>query len=144
MSAIEFLKEDHATLARMIDEIVASPDVRTRAKLLERLAGALEMHGQLEEELFYPCLAGLSGLVPEARREHAQMSTLAASIDRRHPASPDFLLKIGDLRGAMQRIFVEAERLGSDELAAIGGRLEQRRQELMALSAADPRRASVA
>jgi hemerythrin superfamily protein len=139
MKATEFLKQDHVAIRRLIDEAIASPGARRREELIGSLATVLEIHGQIEEELFYPALAALSGLIPEARREHAQMRALAAPIDRRQPTSPDFMLKVGELRDAVQRhvaeeesgIFAEAEQFGSNELETIGQNLEHRKHALM-------------
>src|ERR687888_501433 len=109
MKATEFLRQEHAAIHRLIDEVIACPDVRQRRQLMGTLTTALEIHAQIEEELFYPTLVALSGLIPEARREHAQLRTLTTSIERREPTSSDFILKVGDLRDAVQRHLAEEE-----------------------------------
>jgi hypothetical protein len=139
MTATELLRRDHAVIDRLIDDVIACSDVRQRPDLLQTLTAELETHVQIGEELFYPTLAGLSGVIPETRREHAQLRTLAASIGRREPAAPDFLLKVGELRDAVRRhvaeeetaIFPEADRLDGDVLETMGQRLEERKRELM-------------
>lgn len=139
MNATDFLRQDHEVMGRLIDETIASPDGPERQETVKRLVTALDVHLRIEEELFYPMLAALSGVIPEAHREHAQMRALAAGIDHRQATSPDFLLKLGDLRDAVRRhvaeeegaLFPEAERLGREQLQTVGQQLEGRRHELM-------------
>jgi len=143
MKATDVLREGHATLDRLIETIITHPDGPECLELLEHFVVALEIHRQIEEELFYPELAALSGLIPEARQDHAQLSSLATGIDRRDPGSPDFRLRLGDLRDALRRhvteeersIFAAAERLPAENLEAIGRRLANRKRELIALLA---------
>src|SRR5437588_124301 len=80
----------------------APADDQRRSELVATIAIALEIHAQIEEELFYPCFAALSGLIPEARRQHAQMRSLVANIECLDPTSPDFILEVGQLRDTLQ------------------------------------------
>ena len=149
MKATEFLKQDHAAVSELIAELVRAADGSRRQELMDALTIALEVHAQLEEELFYPSLAALSGLIPEARREHARMRNLIQDMDRRSAPSPDFLLKIGELGDMVRRhvaeeeqaIFAEAEQLGADELEMMGRHLEDRKQVLMTAAATGELRA---
>ena len=139
MKATELLRQDHAAIAQLLDDAIDANDEPGRQRLLRMLAIRLEIHGEIEEEIFYPPLAGLSGIIPEARREHAQMRALLGDISCHEPGSPDVMLELGQLRDAVLRhvaeeegtIFAAAERLGADELARLGERLRQRRGTLM-------------
>jgi len=140
MKATELLRQDHAAIAQLLEDAVDAGDDSSRRQLLRTLAIRLEIHGEIEEEFFYPPLAGLSGVIPEARRVHAQMWTLMGDIGRHEPGSSDVMLELGQLRDTIRRhvaeeessIFAAAERLGGDELGRLGERLEQRRGALLA------------
>ena len=140
MNATEMLRRDHAAIAQLLDDAIDATDESGRQRLLRTLAIRLEIHDEIEEEFFYPPLAGLSGIIPEARREHAQMWALLGDIGRHQPGSPDVMLKLDQLRDTVRRhvaeeegsIFAAAERLGGDELGRLGERLEQRHGALMA------------
>jgi len=139
MKATELLRQDHAAIAQLLDAAIEASDTVSRRRLLRTLAIRLEIHGEIEEELFYPPLAGLSGVIPEARREHAQIGARLGDINQHEPGSPDVMLELGQLRDAVRRhvaeaegtIFAAAERLGADELVRLGERLRQRHGALM-------------
>ena len=86
MKATEVLRQDHAAISALIDELIRAADDQQRRALMAEVATALEIHAQIEEELFYPPLAALSGLIPEVRREHAQIRTLIRNIDQQDQA----------------------------------------------------------
>ena len=98
MKATDVLRRDHAGVSALIEELIGTADDQRRRELVATIAIALEIHAQIEEELFYPCFAALSGLIPEARRQHAQMRSLVANIECLDPTSPDFILEVGQLR----------------------------------------------
>jgi hypothetical protein len=146
MKATDLLHQDHAAIAQLIDDAIDASDEPCRQQVLRTLAARIEIHGEIEEEFFYPPLAGLSGVIPEARREHAQMQALLGDISRHEPGSPDVMLEIGRLRDVVQRhvaeeegaIFAAAERLGVDELGSLGERLGQRHGALLAAAGLAP------
>jgi hypothetical protein len=85
MKATEFLRQEHAAIHRLIDEVIACPDVRQRRQLMGTLTTALEIHAQIEEELFYPTLAALSGGVSTPSCGHSLPVSNAVSSP--HPTS---------------------------------------------------------
>ena len=149
VKATDVLRRDHAGVSALIEELIGTADDQRRSELVATIAIALEIHAQIEEELFYPCFAALSGLIPEARRQHAQMRSLVANIECLDPTSPDFILEVGQLRDTLQlhvaeeegTLFREAEQLGVDELETLGRHLETRKQALMAAATPEELRA---
>ena len=74
MHAVLLLKNDHRLAESLFGSLKAAEDDALRADLAERLAQALDVHMQVEEEVFYPALERAGGFghdVKHARREHA-------------------------------------------------------------------------
>jgi hypothetical protein len=113
----------------------------------------------LEEELFYPALAGRVGsatateemdaeegesegedLVAEAREEHREVKTLIATLRALDPGDEQFQTKFAELRESVEEhVGMEEDELMPEAAAAIGGelerlgrRMEERKEQLMA------------
>ena len=99
-------------------------------------------HAQIEQELFYPALRGLSGLddvLDAARIEHRTMNELIAELINARPRNGLRAARIEALAMYVAHHFREEEeklfpraRAGGIDLAALGRRIAQRRAELEA------------
>ena len=91
--AVDLLDADHKAVKKMFIDHAAlcaggAPDAE-RHRLAQRIAQALGVHAQIEEEIFYPEVRkalGDDALIDEALQEHAEAKALAARIQGMKPA----------------------------------------------------------
>lgn len=140
-TADRVLFEHHELLRRLLDELERAPrHGPERRHLLRVLAGELEMHEQIEDELFYPAVRPVSEEVPQAHAEHRQLADLLAVVLGLDPATPAFEEHLRALRRAVEHhagaeersMFREARRLGDARLRELGAALESRLAEFRA------------
>ena len=78
MDALELLKQDHAKVKRLFDK-AESVDNREQKRIFNQIKIELEIHAQIEENIFYPAMQrydGLKELVAESLKEHGSMKAL--------------------------------------------------------------------
>jgi len=82
--AIALLKTDHKEVRTMIEQFNKSRSETKQAQLAEQICSALEIHAEIEEEIFYPAarqaLRKNDDLIDEAEVEHASVKELIAKI----------------------------------------------------------------
>lgn len=87
--AVDLLDADHKAVKKMFIDFDAmcegnTPAAEKRA-LAQRICGALTVHAQIEEEIFYPQVRkaiGDAALMDEALKEHAEAKKLIAQIQK--------------------------------------------------------------
>jgi hypothetical protein len=102
------------------------------------LAHELEIHEQIEDEIFYPAVRPVTEEVPVAHAEHQLLADLLAVTLRLDPAGPRFEEHLAALRAAVEHhagaeertMFPEARRLGDPRLRQLGRELAARLAEL--------------
>jgi len=96
---LELLKEDHRHVKkhfREFEKLEAVRDAKMCLELAQRVCTELEIHAQLEEELFYPAarqgLAEREGedLIDEAEVEHNSLKILITELRSLTPEDPKF------------------------------------------------------
>ena len=96
---IQLLKDDHKHVKkhfREFEKMDPEQDPEACQELVTRVCDELEVHAQLEEELFYPAarraLQGKEGedLLDEAEVEHHSVKQLIAELRELQPADPKF------------------------------------------------------
>jgi hemerythrin superfamily protein len=78
MDALELLKQDHAKVKKLFDR-AESVDNREKRRIFSQIKTELEIHAQIEENIFYPAMQkydGLKELVAESLKEHSGMKAL--------------------------------------------------------------------
>jgi hemerythrin-like domain-containing protein len=147
--ATALLQEDHAEARKLLSALVESTEraTHTRESTLAKVAPALWVHMQIEEEIFYPAFARLSKnaddevAVYEAHAEHQGAKAALAKLERADVATPRFraLAKVvNDLiehhaSEEENEMFPRArELLGEERLMDLGAQLSARKEELMA------------
>lgn len=132
--ADEVLYEHHELLRRLFERIAAmAPDDPERRDLMRVLAGELEIHEHVEDQIFYPAVRAVSEDVPVAHAEHQQLADMLALALRLGPSSPRFEEQLRALHEAVDHharseetsMFLEAQRLGEARLRDLGARIEQ-------------------
>jgi hypothetical protein len=146
MKATRLLKDDHARVKKLFAQLgrTTARAAKRRARLVERIACELQVHAQIEEEIFYPAAEDVDALLPlvqAARKDHVAMKKLLADLRGVDPAGDGFLPKLQKLRDAVlhhaidqeeKHLFPVLEReLGDDALTRLGLELRARRQNLL-------------
>jgi hemerythrin superfamily protein len=84
-SAIALLTADHKKVKTLFEEYDSVEDASERKTIAEQVFHELEVHTQIEEDIFYPAVAKNGGeepqkLVVEARKDHEKVKQLIASL----------------------------------------------------------------
>ncbi|WP_299819686.1 DUF2231 domain-containing protein [uncultured Jannaschia sp.] len=131
--ADEVLFEHHELMRRLFERIEAmAPDDPERRDVMRLLAGELEIHEHVEDEIFYPAVRPVSEDVPVAHAEHQQLADMLAVTLRLGPSSPEFEAQLRALHEAVDHhasseersMFKEAQRLGDARLRQMGAEIE--------------------
>ncbi|MDB5818839.1 MAG: hemerythrin protein [Rhizobacter sp.] len=131
----------HVTTAFHQYEVDTAPS--TKKALVTNICLALEVHAQLEEEIFYPAMRALAvdeAVVQKSVPEHDEMRRLIARLRSLEPtdaAYDDTVMEL--MRDVLHHVADEettllpdAERLLKDQLGELGARMTKRRFQLLA------------
>ena len=141
--AVKLLKQDHREVEDMFDEYEQLESDSEKLALFKKIALALKVHTQIEEEIFYPSERGEveDDMLDEAFVEHDGAKKLIAEIEQMQPAEEYYDAKVKVLGEYIKHhvkeeeqpggIFAQAKR-GEEDLDAMGERLKARKEELMA------------
>ena len=142
--AISLLKKDHREVEGWFDEYEQLDDDAEKLMLFGKIALALKVHTQIEEEIFYPAERGdvEDDLLDEAYVEHAGAKNLIAEIEAMKPAEEFYDAKVKVLGEYIKHhvkeeeqpggVFAQAKK-GDEDLEAMGERMQLRKKELMAI-----------
>lgn len=149
--ALAFLKQDHRTVEALFKQFEEATDGRTRSSLMRRIAQALTVHAQIEEEILYPAARQEledHDLLNEAQVEHDSAKKLIAEIEQMRPSEQLYKAKVTVLKEYVKHHVKEEERelfpllkKCDLDLEAMGEELANRHQELMKGSSAARSRA---
>jgi hemerythrin superfamily protein len=134
--AIALLEADHHRVEELFSEYKSSADPAAKMNLAQIICMELTLHAMVEEEIFYPEFARVTGdeqMLEHALKEHQEVKDLIAKVPNAE-----------NLDGAIEAIkqhtlhHVEEERRGmfakarasGMELATLGGRIQTRRAEV--------------
>jgi hemerythrin superfamily protein len=137
MKATDILKKQHREVKTMFKKMEKTENARGRKQLLEEITAALELHTRLEEEIFYPAVRGLETrkaeeMVAEALEEHHVVDLVLKDLPNVDPEDERFEAKMTVLSELVEHhadeeekeMFKTAQRLGDEELKALGERME--------------------
>lgn len=149
MRADDLLIKDHGEIRALLHQLEQSrPEhAAQRSELLDRLLSVLDVHVQIENDLFYPAIRDVSPLYAIAHAEHRQIDDQLAVLFRTDPASEDFHTEIKMLADTVehhaseeeQEMFPQAQALGQAALETLGQAMKQRQQYLRASAATQTR-----
>lgn len=145
--AISLLKKDHREVEGMFDEYEQLEKDAEKLALFNKIALALKVHTQIEEEILYPETRGEvdDDMLDEAYVEHDGAKKLIAEIEAMKPSDQFYDAKVKVLGEYIKHHVKEEEEPGglfsqakkSDEdLEAMGERMKARKEELMAKKSA--------
>jgi hypothetical protein len=139
--AVLLLKRDHRQVEEWFDEYEQLDTDADKIQLFKKIALALKIHTQIEEEIFYPGERGSveDDLLDEAYVEHASAKHMIAEIEAMKPADDLYDAKVKVLGEYIKHhireeeqpggIFAQAKK-GDPDLDAVGERLKARKAEL--------------
>ncbi|MDP3866721.1 hemerythrin domain-containing protein [Phenylobacterium sp.] len=141
--AISLLKKDHREVDAMFDEYEQLEKDAEKLALFNKIALALKVHTQIEEEIFYPEERGdvEDDLMDEAYVEHDSAKKLIAEIEAMKPSDQFYDAKVKVLGEYIKHHVKEEEepggmfsqaKKGDEDLDEMGERMAARKKELMA------------
>ncbi|MDP9877748.1 hemerythrin superfamily protein [Variovorax boronicumulans] len=140
-SATNMVRLDHTHVLSTFHQYRAQSPSRVKKGLANTLCTALEVHAQLEEEIFYPAVRAVTqdDVIAESLGEHQEMRRLIGKLRQMEPDDPGYDPTVADLmRDVMHhvadeetRVLPEAERLLADQLGELGMQMTKRRLQLM-------------
>jgi hemerythrin superfamily protein len=127
MDAIELLKNDHAKvtelfkrfnggggLTGMVKRVTGNVPERQRRQAADQICRELDVHAQIEEEVFYPGVRALDDdklnkMLTEAFQEHATVKRQVATIRNGIGRDPDLQEKMNELQSCVDHHVREEE-----------------------------------
>jgi hypothetical protein len=138
-SATNLIRDDHARVVSSFHRYRIDFSPIAKRALADAICLDLEVHAQLEEEIFYPTLRIVEpALVDRSAPEHDEMRRLITLLRTTPPASPEYDVTFMELmRSVMHhvadeetRLLPAAERLLTAQLPELGARMKERRRQL--------------
>ncbi len=132
------IRMDHSHVFALFHRYRAGTSVQRKDALVRNACLALEVHAQLEEEIFYPALREVMGEDPDLRKsepEHDEMRRLIGELRQGGPQDDRFLelmrIVMHHVADEESRLLPAAERLLGDRLGELGAAMTRRRIELV-------------
>jgi len=134
------LRDDHKRVAEMFTRFESARGSESKAKIAQQICHELEVHAQLEEELFYPPVREATGedaLLDEAEVEHQSAKDLIAQIKEMSPEDALFDAKVTVLGEYIKHHVKEEQNemfpkiRGSElDVAELGEQMRARKEEI--------------
>ena len=143
--AVKLLKQDHRQVEEWFDEFEQLEDDEEKRELFGKIALALKVHTQIEEEIFYPAERGdvEDDMLDEALMEHDGAKKMIAEIEHMNPGDSKVKLLGEYIKHHVKEeeqpggIFAQAKR-GDADLEDMGKTLKARKDELMSTLVPNP------
>jgi hemerythrin superfamily protein len=138
-TATDMIRADHTRVLASFHRYSAHSSPATKQALVSTVCLALEVHAQVEEEIFYPAMREVnSSLVEKSVPEHEEMRRRIAMLRGMDPSGEQYDLTFMELmRNVMHHVADEetsllpsAERLLGERLGELGARMAKRRMQL--------------
>ncbi len=141
-SITTMIRMDHTHVLSIFHKYKMHDDPETKRGLVNSACIALEIHAQLEEEIFYPAMRGGpvdTALVEKSIPEHDEMKRLIADLQRMEPTDLGYdqtfmeLMRdvIHHVADEETTLLPDAERLIPERLSELGAQMTKRRIELL-------------
>lgn len=147
-SITDMIRMDHTHVMAVFHRFKGNTSNPRKSALVRNACLALEVHAQLEEEIFYPALreaAGNDPVLDKSGPEHNEMRNLIERLRQMAPDDPDFdrafhaLMRtvIHHVADEESVLLPEAERTMGPRLHELGAQMTRRRLELIAPNAGE-------
>jgi hemerythrin superfamily protein len=141
-SITNMIRMDHAHVLTTFHQYGADSSARVKKGLVDSVCVALEIHAQLEEEIFYPALRAVAdtATLQKSVPEHDQMRRLIAQLRKLAPGDASYDETFYELmNNVMHHVADEetlllpaAERALAERLGELGAQMTKRRLQLAA------------
>jgi hemerythrin superfamily protein len=142
-SITDMIRMDHTHVLAVFHRFKRHTSDSRKSALVRNACLAIEVHAQLEEEIFYPALREIAGPDPaldKSEPEHQQMRGLIARLRGMSPEDADFdstfhaLMRtvIHHVADEESVLLPEAERTMGPQLSELGAQMTRRRMQLLA------------
>ena len=141
--AIALLKTDHRKVKNLFARYESAGHFRTKHLLAAQVFTALDLHTQLEENVFYPAYEAMTGkngtqLVADSRLAHEHVRELMSELQGIDLDEAAFEEKFHELMGIVREhvaeeenaMFPEAEQILADQLEDLMDHMVQLKQQL--------------
>lgn len=84
MNSLDLLKSDHEKVSALIEQLRQSNDFDEKRDIFDRVEEEIQLHSELEEQIFYPAFRerqGFAELIEEFLDQHAEITDLLDEID---------------------------------------------------------------
>jgi hypothetical protein len=137
MKATDLLKQQHKDVMELFKEVLEAEDPESRRQLCDQISLDLSVHSKIEEEIFYPAVQALGDkgdeMVLEALEEHHVVDLVLGELPNLDPEDESFHAKMTVLEELVEHhkkeeekeMFKLAQKLGNDELKALGERMQE-------------------
>ena len=137
------IRMDHTHVLATFHQYEPDTRAQTKQALVNTMSLALEIHAQLEEEIFYPAVRRVvtdAQVIDKSVPEHDEMRRLVARLREMEPTHADYDRTVMELmRDVMHHVADEetvllpaAERMLGGELEELGAQMMKRRLQLSA------------
>jgi hemerythrin superfamily protein len=140
LSATNMIRADHSHVVATFHEYDVNTPPRVKKALADSVCLALEIHAQLEEEIFYPALRAIKDteFVDKSIPEHNQMRQLISQLRNLQAGDPAFDDTFFQLMNAVMHhaadeetlLLPTAERVLAGQLSELGAQMSRRRLQL--------------
>ena len=146
-SITTMIRMDHTHVVALFHRYKADSSASRKRALIRNASLALQVHAQLEEEIFYPALSAVLGsddVLAKSEPEHNEMRRLIGELRERtagdgatvDAACDDVFFELmrtvlHHVADEESRLLPAAERLLSDQLDELGNQMTKRRIELV-------------
>lgn len=135
------IRMDHTHVVSAFHQYQLDTPARVKKGLADNICLALEVHAQLEEEIFYPAMREVApdDVLEQSKPAHDEMRSLIARLRALQPQDAGFDQTVFDLMRAVlhhvaeeeTQLLPKAERLLSGQLSEMGSRMTRRRLQLL-------------
>jgi hemerythrin superfamily protein len=140
-NAVQLLKQDHKKVASLFEKYNKTKGQEAKQRIAEQAMQQLEVHAQIEEEIFYPAVRkelNDAALVNEALKEHKAVKELIDELKTMDGEDDEFDEKwaelVADVKHHVQEeeteLLPQAEESEMD-LADFGKQMAERKKELI-------------
>ena len=143
MNAFTLLKQDHKTVADLLEKIDQTTErgIKTREDLFTKLKTELDVHAKIEETVFYPALENekeTRDITLEAFEEHRLVKQLLSELESMSKDAEEWTAKFTVLKENIEHHVEEEEGemfenarkvLSKEDQESLGTRMEQAKKE---------------
>ncbi len=135
--ACTLLDDDHNQVIRLFEQYKSAHEANRKRLLTEQICHELQVHMQIEEEIFYPAFreaGGAGELVDEGEHEHQEARELVALV-RQKQVDDRLMLELEDailhhVNDEREKMFPQARKTPGLDLMQLARQLEARKAEL--------------